>query len=412
VSREARGRPLLIEELSRYLGDARDEDGLLTFTSVSDVTLEQAWSARLRRLDESAHRVLEVLAVAQVPVDLEIVGRVVAACAGPSHSAAAGSSDVRLLVGQLSAQRWVRNTRHQGMDAVELSHEPLGKFILGQLRPDDHVEINRCLALEWQSAGRGDSETLTRLFREARLPELSVRHALAAAERASNTLAFERATHLLEDALELEVHPGERWGLLVRLADALLGNGRVEDAVARLAQAAREAPPLDAARLTKRIFQLQLRGTRFDTPIDGATQEGHSLFDGISREEVQAFLSDADVVEAAAGDVIARRGEAASSFLVVLSGAVEVRRGGLAGARLGEGTVLSAVEFLLQSERNTELRAASDDARVLSLSRNSLDRLIAANPSMALELVLNLSRILCSRLVLLQRKVFGAMAGG
>jgi CRP-like cAMP-binding protein len=85
---------------------------------------------------------------------------------------------------------------------------------------------------------------------------------------------------------------------------------------------------------------------------------------------------------------------------------VEVRRERGSGARIAEGAVLGEVAFLLRGARVVEVIALEDDTRMLALNQSSLEALTESNPPLALQLVLNLSRVVCSKWVSVQERVF------
>jgi CRP-like cAMP-binding protein len=78
---------------------------------------------------------------------------------------------------------------------------------------------------------------------------------------------------------------------------------------------------------------------------------------------------------------------------------VEIRLGGMAIAVLGEGKLFGEIAFLLGVERTTDVVALSETVRVVSLREQDLDKLIHAESALASKLLLNISRLLCLRLV-------------
>ena len=61
--------------------------------------------------------------------------------------------------------------------------------------------------------------------------------------------------------------------------------------------------------------------------------------------------------------------------------------------------IVGEMAFLLESPRSADVFATSDDTRVLSLSESNLKKLIAAEPQLAAKLLLNLSKLLCHKIL-------------
>ena len=61
--------------------------------------------------------------------------------------------------------------------------------------------------------------------------------------------------------------------------------------------------------------------------------------------------------------------------------------------------MLGEIGFLLDSPRSADVYAQSEGVRILSLDERILRRLIEADPAASAKILLNLSRILCLRLL-------------
>ena len=396
IVREAHGNPLFIAELSRYLGALAERDDIADHKMAVRATLEQALAARVRLLSGSEQDFLTVLAIAGAPIELATAARI-----------ARTVEDPRLTVGSLTEQRLVRTIRRAGQDAVELVHEPLREVLLARLEESSTRDLHRRLARELEANGRADPATLARHFAEAGQRGPAAEQSALAGDRAAGALAFARAAHFYENALLLgELDDPERWRLSSRLADALARAGRPGEAVTHLLEAARTAPTLESVKLTRRAAELRLRETRVDGLIQGSSPQTYSLFDGIEREQVQSLLADSAILQGSEGTVLLEPTQEADSFYFILSGSVEVRRARGSGARIPEGAILGEVPFLLRAERVVEVIAVEKDTRLLALNQRSLELLTESNPRLALQLVLNLSRVVCSKAVGVQKRVF------
>ncbi len=399
IAREANGNPFHVAELSTYLGALWEHDDNVDPNIALQTTLEQALAARVRLLRPAEQDLLTVLAVAGTPIDQAVAARI-----------GRVAEDLRLTVGALIEQHLVRTSRREGHDVVELIHEPLREVLLARLDESTTRDLHRRLARELEASGHADPATLARHFAEAGHRESAAEQAALAGKRAVAALAFARAAHFYENALLLgSSDDPERWRLLAHLAEALARAGRPGEAIGHLLEAARSAPTIESVRLTRRAAELRLREARVDGLTQGASPQRYSLFDEIDRPEVQSLLADSDIVEGQAGDKLLEPTRAANCFYFILSGSVEVRRQRGSGARIPEGSLLGEVPFLLGGERVVEVIASENDTRLLALSQRSLESLTESNPRLALQLVLNLSRIVCSKAVGVQERVFATV---
>jgi len=66
---------------------------------------------------------------------------------------------------------------------------------------------------------------------------------------------------------------------------------------------------------------------------------------------------------------------------------------------LSAGDAFGEMAFLLERPRAFDVDAATDHTRILSLSEGALRKMIAEDPTVAAKLLLNLSRMLCVRLI-------------
>ena len=124
-----------------------------------------------------------------------------------------------------------------------------------------------------------------------------------------------------------------------------------------------------------------------------------SAFDGFADDETRRCIARSNIIECAAGDRVLKRGGTARNIFVVLDGILEVRDGDRVVGVLGPGDAFGEMAFLLERPRSFDVDAATDDTRVLSLSEGALRRMIADEPTIAAKLLLNVSKMLCVRLI-------------
>jgi len=132
----------------------------------------------------------------------------------------------------------------------------------------------------------------------------------------------------------------------------------------------------------------------------GNLAEGRvSALDGLSDEEAGRCLGHSNIIECDAGDRVLKKGGVARNMFVVLEGTLEVRAGDELLRVMSPGDVFGEIAFLLGQPRSADVYAATDGVRVLSLSEGNIRKLIQSDPSVAARLLLNISKILCLRLL-------------
>ena len=231
--RESGGNPFLVDQLARYQG-AAVEGG-------PEVRLEAVIESRLDRLPSAARRLLEVFAVAGRPLDLRLANQ--AAGLDPGDTA---------VVEQLRVDQWVRSRAGDIRNLFETYHDRIRETVLTLLAPELVPSYHNRLATALQVSGV-DPETLAEHYLNAGDKELAARHALRAADQATEALAFDRAARLYQMGLELwEPEVSQRTGLRTKLAEALANASRGEEAGRAFLAAAEHAEPYEALDLKRR----------------------------------------------------------------------------------------------------------------------------------------------------------------
>jgi hypothetical protein len=124
-----------------------------------------------------------------------------------------------------------------------------------------------------------------------------------------------------------------------------------------------------------------------------------SAFDGLDEDEAERCLGKSNIIACGAGDRLLKKGGVARNIFVVLGGTLEVRDGDTVVAVLSPGDVFGEMAFLLERPRSRDVYAATDDVRVLSLSEKTIREMINSDPAIAAQLLLNISKMLCVRLL-------------
>ena len=124
-----------------------------------------------------------------------------------------------------------------------------------------------------------------------------------------------------------------------------------------------------------------------------------SALDGMSDEEAARCLGNSTIIACGAGDRVLKKGGVARNMFVVLGGTLEVRDGDTPVRVLGPGDVFGEMAFLLERPRSMDVYAATAGVRVLSLSESTLRKMIENDPAVTATLLLNISKMLCLRLL-------------
>jgi hypothetical protein len=133
--------------------------------------------------------------------------------------------------------------------------------------------------------------------------------------------------------------------------------------------------------------------------LDALHSQQISAFDGFTGDEAQRCIARSTIIECAAGDRVLKRGGSARNIFVVLDGMLEVRDGDRVVGVLSAGDAFGEMAFLLERPRGFDVDAATDHTRILSLSEGALRKMIAEDPTVAAKLLLNVSKMLCVRLI-------------
>jgi hypothetical protein len=132
--------------------------------------------------------------------------------------------------------------------------------------------------------------------------------------------------------------------------------------------------------------------------LDGLEDTRVGPFDGLDAEQAQRVLGKSNILACNAGDHVLKKGGVARNMFVVLEGNLEVRDGETLVRILSPGDVFGEMAFLLEQPRTADVFAATD-SRIVSLSEGTLRKLIASEAEVAAGLLLNVSKMLCRRIL-------------
>lgn len=223
---EAKGNPLFATELATYYAALPDDHSLET-----GLTVDSLLAHRIAALSDAHRALLSTVALASVPLRVDVA----------RDAARLGAQHGRIVLDLVDA-RLVRCTGARADDKIEPYHDRVRDAAARGLDDDQRREVHMRIAKALAVSDDVDPEALAIHFSAAGRADLALQHALAAAERAYEQLAFDRAAALYRFALQLDVLPAaERGPVHYALANALASAGRGISAAAEYAAAAEHA---------------------------------------------------------------------------------------------------------------------------------------------------------------------------
>jgi serine/threonine protein kinase len=251
VAEEAGGHPLFIEELARE----RRTSGARAVV----VHIDEALWARASRLAPAERWVLELVAVAGVPIAQQLVATAAHVELGPLFQIAS----------VLRAGRLVRTMGVGRGDTIEPYHDRVRESVLSHLSPEDRKNWHSRLAVALEDSTQPDAEMLATHWQGAGEPTRAAPYAIRAAEEASDALAFDRAARLYRSAIDLgQFGAKQRRALMAKRAEALTNAGRwAEAGEVRLELARGEPDPVEAVDLERLAAEQFLCSGHFDRGV-------------------------------------------------------------------------------------------------------------------------------------------------
>ena len=151
--------------------------------------------------------------------------------------------------------------------------------------------------------------------------------------------------------------------------------------------------------MSQRLVESGIYFDQVHEALDELDETKVSVLDGLNEGQAARALGRSNIIRCATGDHVIKKGGTARNMFVVLEGHLEVRDGDTLISVFSPGDVFGEMAFLLERPRTADVYAATD-CRVLSLSEGTLRKSIDSDSDVAAHLMLNLSKILCMRILM------------
>ncbi len=247
VIKAAGGNPLLLTEMARA-------PQLAPTAKVEDLV-----QARVARVSFEAQAMLAVSSIAARPLPIEVAARAASVVGGHDEAQ------------QLAAERLATIRRIGDVTVLAPAHDHVRHAVVASLDVESKASWHEALAKAFEEAGELDPQAVVEHWLAAGHPANAAHHAVAAAAKAEEALAFRRAAELYKIALTYgpwDVN-GQR-DLLRKQATALACAGQLDEAASVYGHAAQllfDDEAVDCERL--RIEALLRRG-RLDEALPAA----------------------------------------------------------------------------------------------------------------------------------------------
>jgi hypothetical protein len=248
IVNEAKGSPFLIHEMVRYVQSRRASDGRINLANVV--------TDRLADLAADERLALELISLCGRPTERSLILR----------AAGLGGNDWPLIA-RLEGRSLIRAQLARGGHSVQAYHDRIRETISAELSPETRARHHRELAEVFESSRRVGPDVLAHHFHGAGRDKEAADYSVAAAGRAADGLAFERAAQLYRQAREWHSR-GEDWerSLRTREAECIANASRLVEAGRTYLAAAEGAPRRDGIELRRRATEHLLAG--------GSVEEG------------------------------------------------------------------------------------------------------------------------------------------
>lgn len=245
ITEQAGGHPLRIDALARHrlLSDG---------SAPRDWTLPQVLRARTEQLPDAAQHLLRVVCYARVPLPPDVAAE---AAQLPSDAAARHTATLRVA-------NVIRILRDADGDRLAPQHQAVRHAMVTSpgASAESIANLHRHLALAMSGWAKAPMDVLAAHWLDAGSKERAARALASAADRARDTLAFDAAVRLYQEALAFAGTAGqENRRLRTELAHAYAAAGHGEQAARTYVEATSGASPAEALELERRAAHQLLR---------------------------------------------------------------------------------------------------------------------------------------------------------
>jgi hypothetical protein len=236
VSRQAEGYPFLIEALLNQVGDARFPESM---------DLDQRIASQARSLDEQAQRLVEVVCLAGFPITQQIA----------AEAAGLEPSEMGQRLRVLRLHKLIKTSGLLNTDTVEPYHDRI-RIAIADSVPESRREGTHDALARALQGHHGEPQEIAHHLKAGAEPARAAGYLIAAADRAMEALAFDRAAAFYGEAHSVgDMPPDAVRKLLVARGHALASAGRGWQAAEVFAQAIAGSTATETLDLRRRIAE-------------------------------------------------------------------------------------------------------------------------------------------------------------
>ncbi len=277
IATEAQGHPLYINELVRHATTPGSAES-------GRPRLDEAIWNRICILPGPARKVLELVCVASAPLPRSII----------AQAARTETSEFSRLLALLRVAHFVRTAGRRDVDLIEPYHNRVREAVLENLDAAARRDRHQRLAAALQGAGYAVNrpQLLVRHLERAGQIHKAAELAMESARRASEALAFDRASELYRTARRLGDYEGEELlRLQLALGDALACAGHSAEAAEAYVSATENANPATRLECQRLAAQQFLISGHIDRGLDILQTVLGDIGVSIARTPKRALLS-------------------------------------------------------------------------------------------------------------------------
>ena len=246
IVEQSAGLPYLVSELSHY---AKRRAGKITLP-VGDAAGHSILAERLTTLPLENAVIVELAAVAAAPLSPTVIMQ-------------AAESGQRYRLRDLTILRLLRWSTDGEEHALQIYHDHLREFVVSNLNNETLIKRHGALLAAMEDDGGYDAESLLPHALASGNKRRARHHALSAALRASEALAFEQAARFYETAIENSPDDKHDVELLAAYADSLANAGRSIESAPAYERALSKLEGNDAEHILQRSALTRRAGEQY-----------------------------------------------------------------------------------------------------------------------------------------------------